>query len=511
MSFSHFSEKPSPKPPVDPSPVPPDGENVIPEEPVKPVEFPNEVPAGPHGGGGVAWQEGADGGVAVVMEPGGGGVGMGGGQGAAAGGDGGPNVAAASVGLFGGGDGGEGARAGAVAGAFLGILVAASSIMWAAYKMKPGILGGAGSGAAAGPMNISSPSSNYPLVKSQTSAFGTGYRGGGGGAGAGNAIAMTAVKVEGAANGAAVGAFGAGRASAGTQTTQMMAASMFSDYPAIAASGQYATLGAMSGLMAGDGIVTRAVQTDLAYIAGAGAAAAQESAMVAQSASSNAAAAGGGVGYSENITNIHSETHVSNFSSYQQNSMMAAAASAKSVATTETQTMPEPTAATPLLQEEAPIVAQRRAPSQSQGYSADQVDSMHMSSNMYSYSESRSYNSMNESSSMSSHHQQNQARTLSPEPYDAKYSMQVQSMSTSNYNGTNGAAVSNNLWAGGETHSSGVMMASEEIRVDCVHLTADGRHVVTGSIFGPPQVWDLRVSNQTLFSFTLVCFYHFVS
>ena len=80
---------------------------------------------------------------------------------------------------------------------------------------------------------------------------------------------MTAVTVDGI-NGAAMGAVGAGRASAGTQTPQMMAASMFSDYPAIAASGQYATMGAVSGLMAGDGIVTRAVQTDLAYIAGAG-------------------------------------------------------------------------------------------------------------------------------------------------------------------------------------------------------------------------------------------------
>ena len=40
----------------------------------------------------------------------------------------------------------------------------------------------------------------------------------------------------------------------------------------------------------------------------------------------------------------------------------------------------------------------------------------------------------------------------------------------------------------------GVMMASEEIRVDCALLTQDGRYVVTSSIYGPPQVWDLRVS-----------------
>lgn len=38
------------------------------------------------------------------------------------------------------------------------------------------------------------------------------------------------------------------------------------------------------------------------------------------------------------------------------------------------------------------------------------------------------------------------------------------------------------------------LLAAEEIRVDCIVLTTDGRYVVTGSIFGPPQVWDLEVS-----------------
>ena len=122
-----------------------------------------EVPAGPQGGGGVAWQPiGPEGeGVAVVVEPGGGGAGVGGG----AGGDE-PDGGGVAVALVGGGigGGGEGARAGAVAGTFLGILVAASGIMWAAYKLKPGIIGAGGAG---GPMNISSPraQTNYSLVK----------------------------------------------------------------------------------------------------------------------------------------------------------------------------------------------------------------------------------------------------------------------------------------------------------------------------------------------------------
>jgi hypothetical protein len=38
-----------------------------------------------------------------------------------------------------------------------------------------------------------------------------------------------------------------------------------------------------------------------------------------------------------------------------------------------------------------------------------------------------------------------------------------------------------------------VMTAAELIRVDCVQLTTNGRYVVTGSVNGPPQVWDLKV------------------
>ncbi|ESO09508.1 hypothetical protein HELRODRAFT_109714 [Helobdella robusta] len=35
-------------------------------------------------------------------------------------------------------------------------------------------------------------------------------------------------------------------------------------------------------------------------------------------------------------------------------------------------------------------------------------------------------------------------------------------------------------------------MSNEEVRVDCVQLTTNGRYVVTGSIQGPPQVWDMK-------------------
>ena len=41
-------------------------------------------------------------------------------------------------------------------------------------------------------------------------------------------------------------------------------------------------------------------------------------------------------------------------------------------------------------------------------------------------------------------------------------------------------------------------MAAEEIRVDCVQMTNNGRFVVTGSNCGPPQVWDLKVRSGSL-------------
>jgi len=47
--------------------------------------------------------------------------------------------------------------------------------------------------------------------------------------------------------------------------------------------------------------------------------------------------------------------------------------------------------------------------------------------------------------------------------------------------------------AGGAAAVTNIMLAAEQIRVDCVQLTTNGRYVVTGSIYGPPQVWDLKV------------------
>ncbi len=67
----------------------------------------------------------------------------------------------------------------------------------------------------------------------------------------------------------------------------------------------------------------------------------------------------------------------------------------------------------------------------------------------------------------------------------------------SSYQMRNMALMNSNQISSSGISSSGkpnIFLAAEEIRVDCTQLTSDGRYVVTGSIYGPPQVWDMRVS-----------------
>ena len=89
---------------------------------------------------------------------------------------------------------GPGARAGAVVGTVLGTLAFLSSLMWALYKMKPGVpaLLSPGAGSAGGGMSISAPRAASNLAAVQAA-------GGAGGAGGPGAAKLTVV------NGAAAG------------------------------------------------------------------------------------------------------------------------------------------------------------------------------------------------------------------------------------------------------------------------------------------------------------------
>ncbi len=73
--------------------------------------------------------------------------------------------------------------------------------------------------------------------------------------------------------------------------------------------------------------------------------------------------------------------------------------------------------------------------------------------------------------------------------------------SASNSYAMQNMALNSGAYAGNTATS---LMAAEEIRVDCVLLTSNGRYVVTGSLYGPPQVWDMKVSY--LYSFFIPYF-----
>ena len=179
------------------------------------------------------------------------------------------------------GGSGEGARAGAIAGAFLGILAAVSGIMWAGYKLKPGLLGGGGGGGGGkGAMNISSPSAgSYQLVSTGGGASGAGggaAKAGGGGASYSNVAVTRMDAMNGATTtGLGFGAAGNRMSTMGTQTAGASAGGggasanfveYFSSMSAMSAAG-----GGGSGIanyIGGVGRITRAAQTDLPYYGG---------------------------------------------------------------------------------------------------------------------------------------------------------------------------------------------------------------------------------------------------
>ena len=49
------------------------------------------------------------------------------------------------------------------------------------------------------------------------------------------------------------------------------------------------------------------------------------------------------------------------------------------------------------------------------------------------------------------------------------------------------------LGLAGSRPTSPIQYMADEIKVDCVLMTSDGKYAVTGSGCGPPQVWDLKV------------------
>ena len=452
--------------------VPPGGGEAVPVEP----------------GGGMIWHEG-DGGESVLVHPdgvGGTGVGTGGGAGAGAGAA--PGVAAARTGAGGVAGAPEGARASVVAGTFLGLLALASGIGWAFYKFKPGVLTAGGGPPASSPLNISSPTPGSGFIKANAA----------GGAGGLSAITMSS------ANGAAATGIGVGMATASTQTPAGMGPA-----GASAANFQLLTGGAaagsgIAGVSTARGTVTRPTQTDLFFVPGVPppAPVAVQSAAAGSGYAGGAAAAGGagyasnayGAGYSSSSyamsQQVSSSTMqsgleefdalggggaVSSGAGYGTAGYGSGYASIRTVASAETQTpdLSPISAPSPQSQQLAyDANAQMTNYQTSAAYGAE-------SSSMFSssYKETSSYSAENAMAQSSAQ----RARTLSPPP-DATLSHSYQMRNMAMLESANRTSTGPNIF-----------LAAEEIRVDCLELTADGRYVITGSIFGPPQVWDMRV------------------
>lgn len=86
----------------------------------------------------------------------------------------------------------------------------------------------------------------------------------------------------------------------------------------------------------------------------------------------------------------------------------------------------------------------------------------------------------------------NNFRTLSPLQFGTLHSVNSYEMESVEM-GYSGQNQREHGTSAGDKGNDPLPLASEVIRVDCVLLTTNGRYVVTGSIYGPPQVWDIKV------------------
>lgn len=377
----------------------------------------------------------------------------------------------------------EGARAAAVAGAMLGILAAASSLMWALYRFKPGLIGPGGGGA----LSISSPvsSTRYQPVSSHDTPLtgvrtggGMGDGGGSGGGGSGGAsgkkygsTSFMVTKTDMANGGASSAATAHGTMShMGTQTAEA-GAGAFSNYFAYSSSSAAGSSSAAAISGHKPGTMTRAIQTDLAYQASGGA----------------GGGAGGGFGGSS-LTTVRN-TNVTNV--YNTDTKQQIGGSGYDAADQGTAWM--------------------QSQSQSgQGYGQGYGDAYTSSAMTYEDFRGRTegpdfigYSSQVDRGYSGMGTGQGQAvRTISPLPTDPNSLYQMRNL-TLNYSALNQQGIYDQQQQLGVARQN---LMTEEIRVDCVQMTTNGRYVVTGSIFGPPQVWDMKVCKPLYLSY-LICYW----
>ena len=430
---------------------------------------PKGIPAN-IGGFGIGWKDLAGaGGVAVVMSPGG----AGGGINTGGGGGGGSlvedvPVAAAVAGGVGVNDGGEGPRGAAVAGAFLAILLAASSTVWAFYKFKPGLLGGSAS---------ANHLRHLPVHRYSMAGGGYGLESGSGSA----EVDLLEAKLD-VANGLLVGAGHVGNETDVAVQTTITATGdgpVGAGFVTTAAARINPAGSGIAGLVTGPGVVTRGTQSDLVFAGHRG---------------SVAYGPEGAALLSARFLESHRLLVESDFRSVD----AARPASVRAAATQTTDLSPtyDDGQALP-----SAVEAVASGGGGAGGYGSGYEESM--SSTSFSY-----HGTVDGGFVYAPEGDRNQ-RTFSPVPTFtgtlATNSYQMQSVTAKSNHSSHVEQIARhdqpppavvNGWGPPPPVEYGhsVRMASEEIRVDCVQVTTNGRFVVTGSINCPPQVWDMKAS-----------------
>ncbi len=377
-----------------------------------------------------------------------------------------------------------GTRAAAVAGAMLGILAALTSLMWALYQFKPGLipLPGLGGGSGGGnTMTISAPqeATMHLLSAENTAPVASGFAGNAGG----GQTAVTVIRGSGAAagNGGGTSANFAQHFSAINSSSSAAGGRGYGGGPpeppidedvliataptlrsspprggspepllaesAASANALYATPGAGTGAGFGSGTMHRGIQTE--FVDGG------LSVGTASRGVSVGAAGGSSTSYVEStiVRNVYTSQQQastgSGFGGYDASASSAGAGVYSSGLDTSS-----------------------RYGQQLSG------DAMVTSSSSFAYEQR---NALGSGGTL-------QANGYLPSPTGS-------AVDTSMFGASSGMFQMRNmaLSSTAATTATNLMTTAEQIRVDCVQLTNNGRYVVTGSIYGPPQVWDLKV------------------
>lgn len=372
----------------------------------------------------------------------------------------------------------EGARAAAVAGAMIGILALGSSAIWAFYKFKPGLIG-AGAGGGAPKMVISNPSSTtIPLLP-------VGGAGAGGGGASGGALVASGAGAGGSAGGGAAaadgflikssGLSGTGGGGGGGGGAVNLSEHFRSISSSVTANGVGGSGGGGAGF--GGGTINRGIQTESALAAGGGGGGAAAAGAQDQTISRSTY-------IQQDIRNVYNVNQDAGYGTGQ-----GQGTAAQGMATLQGQ-----------------AGGGYASGYGSSGQAALQQGFSSMSSSSYAYGGSQGYGQGDRVDAGG-------YRGVSPQGYGGYGDQSALSSTTGNvyeiqnmalgYSGISQQELLNQQRMAHQrlvAASSGAggapvpnLMAAEEIRVDCAKMTTNGRYVVTGSIFGPPQVWDLKV------------------